>query len=159
MFFGPFPTVPILLLMTAFPTSPGDSGMRVPRQLSAGRKETCPINGIEDLQRIFEKLWDNSVMFWKVPDSSSSRRKRQLQAQRPADYCGFAANYTETGPNYAPKFIRNGSCTDVSCMHGLYDCKPQLKTIKLLYIDPYTCERSFDAKLVVIGCLCQGASA
>lgn len=64
-------------------------------------------------------------------ESPGERAKRNAKIRRQWE-CESKIAWTDLGPDYFPRYLRNVECTSKRCWYGMYTCSPRSFTVKVL---------------------------
>lgn len=77
-----------------------------------------------------KNLSPNLLDFEQNETKNSMKKRSPIPAKQ--WHCEARITWTDLGPNYFPRYLRNVECLQKSCWFGHYKCKPRSFTVKLL---------------------------
>lgn len=92
-------------------------------------------NSPSDTRFLYQNMLFETISRRKSRQKRSSGSGSNGKRFKPAWECEIDKYWTEM-PDYFPRFVYDGKCTQKACFFGLYRCKPVKYTIKLLRRDP-----------------------
>lgn len=78
-----------------------------------------------------EPAWSYASHRHLMMMDQSHRMRRNVKNRRQWE-CESKIAWTDLGPDYFPRYVRNVECTSKRCWYGMYKCTPRSFTVKVL---------------------------